>query len=451
MDATTEQSWGSIEGSQKRLSGSGTNSGFCDPAFSINKTSPVHRWIPWIAGYSFRFVDDVLASHLEPGERARVLDPFSGVGTTLVQARMHGCDVVGFDINPFATLATKVKLSAFSELDPPSLEAAVADYRDHERSGKAPKRFPPPGFKSRIPFFSPLVERKVLQALGFIDTIDQPVIQDAFRVALGSVLVSVSNYTYEPSLGSRPAAGKPLVKDADVVAVLSNKLIQMAQDTAWLRARGVPPVDAVVHTGDFLEYPKFETGKARLAITSPPYLNNYHYVRNTRPQLWWLSLLKEKEAFRELENRNIGKFWQTVRHADQVELAFQYTPLEKTLEQMRATRRDKGVYGGLGWANYVASYFNDCYRFLGVLHRALDRRGEAVIVVGNSIIQGFHIPVETYLADIAVMDGWDLTRIDLLREKRVGASILNSSVRRGLKPGKITGLYESAVILHKRV
>lgn len=448
----TEHRWGIIDSPPvKRLNGNGTNVGIYDAAFSDNKTSPVHRWTPWIAGYSFRFVDDVLASHPELGKRAKVLDPFSGVGTTLIQARMHGCDVVGFDINPYAALATRVKLSAFSELDPARLEAAVADYRNHARSSNAPNRSPPPGFKSRIPFFSPVVERKVLQTLDFIDGIDQPVIQDAFRVALGAVLVSVSNYTYEPSLGSRPAAGKPLVKDADVAAVLSSKLLQMAQDTAWLQAQSVPQADAVMHTGDFLEYPKFEAGKAHLAITSPPYLNNYHYVRNTRPQLWWLGLLEHKEAFRDLEHRNIGKFWQTVRDAEQVDLAFQHTPLERTLEQIRATRRDRGPYGGPGWANYVASYFNDCHRFLGVLRRALDRRGEAVIVVGNSIIQGIQVPVEVYLADIAVMDGWDLTRIEVLRKKRVGASILNSSVRRGRKPGNITGLYESAVVLSKRV
>lgn len=37
---------------------------FDDPAFMDNRTAPVHRWIPWIAGFSGAFVDSVLARYL---------------------------------------------------------------------------------------------------------------------------------------------------------------------------------------------------------------------------------------------------------------------------------------------------------------------------------------------------------------------------------------------------
>ena len=35
---------------------------FRDPAFADNKHLPVHRWVPWIAGYSAAFVDDTIAT-----------------------------------------------------------------------------------------------------------------------------------------------------------------------------------------------------------------------------------------------------------------------------------------------------------------------------------------------------------------------------------------------------
>jgi DNA modification methylase len=41
-----------------------------------------------------------------------VLDPFAGVGTTLLEAYLHGYNVVGFEINPYAVLATTAKLEA---------------------------------------------------------------------------------------------------------------------------------------------------------------------------------------------------------------------------------------------------------------------------------------------------------------------------------------------------
>ena len=46
-----------------------------------------------------------------------------------------------------------------------------------------------------------------------------------------------------------------------------------------------------------------------LVVTSPPYLNNYHYNRNTRPQLYWLGLVESTRELKEIEQRNFGKFW----------------------------------------------------------------------------------------------------------------------------------------------
>jgi hypothetical protein len=80
----------------------------------IRRDLPIHRWVPWIAGFSAQFVDDCLSNYLPDNGKGDycVLDPFAGVGTTLVQAYTKGFNVVGFEINPYAALASKVKLEA---------------------------------------------------------------------------------------------------------------------------------------------------------------------------------------------------------------------------------------------------------------------------------------------------------------------------------------------------
>ncbi len=444
--------WGALS-EARPLNGNGKNGGFYDPAFSDNRSQPVHRWVPWIAGYSCRFVDDVLDNYAG-GKRVRVLDPFAGVGTTLVQARLRGCDVVGFELNPWAGFVAQTKLLAWAnDMDPDAIENAVDAYRRFvkDRRNKVPGRKPPSGFRTRIPFFGPAVERKVLLALDFIDLIekDDHYVTDIFRVALGALLVSFSNYTYEPSLGSRPGAGKPLVQNADVAGALSAKILQMADDIRWVRKRMVPKTEGTVYVSDFFDYEKHNLDRFHLAITSPPYLNNYHYVRNTRPQLFWLGMVDERKDLQQFEDRNIGKFWQTVRDGKPVDLLFWHKDLEQTLNRLRETRKNKGPYGGPGWANYVATYFNDSYRFLGVLADALHGGGVAVVMIGNSIIQGIEIPVDRFLAELASERGFE-SKIETLREKRVGESIVNSSVRRGERPGGV-GLYESALILRADV
>ncbi len=87
--------------------------GFRDSSFTKNKHLPLHRWVPWVAGFSAEFVEDALRTYLPPGiSNAWVLDPFAGVGTTLVESYLSGLNVVGFEINPYAALATSIKLKA---------------------------------------------------------------------------------------------------------------------------------------------------------------------------------------------------------------------------------------------------------------------------------------------------------------------------------------------------
>ena len=421
---------------------------FNDPAFMENRTAPVHRWVPWIAGFSGAFVNSVLAAYLGNRKSAVVLDPFAGVGTTLIQSALQGHNVVGFEINPYAALAAKAKLKAIG-VKTKLLDGAIEAMRLDARSwcnGRVSTSVAPESFRSRIAFYSPKVEKQVLHALAFTKNIEDDRIRDLFRIAFGSVMVSFSNYTYEPSLGSRPGAGKPLIQDADVAATILAKLQHMRSDIDWLRseAKETKPGTGRVYNEDFF------SGNRRLAessvdlmLTSPPYLNNYHYARNTRPQLYWLDLISSPEEQKPLEEGNFGTFWQVARVKEHVPLAFEHSGLERILSQLRKLNPEKGQYGGRGWANYAASYFNDCDRFLVALKRVLVPGGTGVIVVGNSILQGINLPVQDLIGDIAKMHGLTVEGIYRLRHKRVGDSI---TVARSTNKVKLD---ESAVVVHK--
>ena len=430
-------------------------SGFRDPAFADNKTQPLHRWVPWIAGFSAQFVQDCFTTFLSDRRKPSVpavLDPFAGVGTTLVQAMLNGFDSIGFEINPYAALGCRAKLNS-PALDLAKFETYVRTYQEVATNGHRDTYIGrPPAFETRIPFFSLSIEKQVFAFLDFAESIPEPEIADLFRVAFGSVMVSFSNYTYEPSLGSRPGAGKPLIEHADVHSRILGKVGEIISDIRWVkdRVRNIPMEGkSKVHNRDFLDSKDvLAPSSVDLMVTSPPYMNNYHYVRNTRPQLFWLSLVSSRQELRNLEESNFGKFWQTVRDSERVDLIFEHAELALELTKLRQTREEKGAYGGPGWANYVATYFNDCERFCRNLKRVLARGGVSVIVIGNSIIQGHEIKTDQVLADIARQNGLAVLSVQQIRNKRVGASITTSAVRRG-STSKAT-LYESAVILKKK-
>ncbi|MFQ6099472.1 MAG: hypothetical protein ACE5O2_17200, partial [Armatimonadota bacterium] len=308
--------------------------GFSDSAFTENRDQPMHRWVPWIAGFSGAFVRDVLGK--VPGDgRRTVLDPFAGVGTTLVEGIRRGFGAVGFEINPYAALACRVKTRApaYDVRRLRERSAALTDFIAERTADDSavPNTKPPEGFKTRVPFYSPSVERQVLFALDGIAQESDEWVADFLRVALGATMVGYSNYSYEPSLCRRAVAGKEDVRDSDVAATLAAKLDEMCTDVAHVQAE-LAEMNSRPSAKVWLE--SYLTGWSRIrertidvVVTSPPYLNNYHYVRNTRPQMYWLGLIADNAELKAMEQASFGKFWQTVRAGPVVELNADYPEL----------------------------------------------------------------------------------------------------------------------------
>lgn len=429
-------------------------SSFHDPAFARNKTLPIHRWVPWIAGFSSDFVHHAIKKYLD--KKGTVLDPFSGVGTTLVESVLTCNNAIGFEINPYAWLASKTKSKAY-EIDESKLRYYTSRfinfYHGRLASKTQPMSVPPSAFKTRSDFYSPMVMNKVLLLCDYINGIEEECIQNVFRLAFASTMVRYSNYSYEPSLGRRVSSGKEVIEDFAVGEEVFNKLSEIRKDIVWLKSKlsykESPNVDVI--NDSFFNYNKYVTeGTIDLLITSPPYLNNYNYNRNTRPQLYWLGLVENPNDMRKLEYANFGKYWQTCREEERIDLTFDLTDtdLSARLEHMRTLNSEKGIYGGNGWANYAASYFNDCHKFASAIKVVMRPNSTALVVLGNSILQGIHIPTDIYFGNIAKSVGLKLVEIHTPRATRMGNSIIKSNVRAG-KAKSHDQLYESVVEIRK--
>ena len=75
------------------------------------RTKHVHRLHPYLGKFVPQLVEELLRRYVEP--RGRVLDPFAGSGTTLVQCLESGYDAVGVDVAPFNCLLVRVKTAAY--------------------------------------------------------------------------------------------------------------------------------------------------------------------------------------------------------------------------------------------------------------------------------------------------------------------------------------------------
>jgi 16S rRNA G966 N2-methylase RsmD len=97
------------------------------------RTKHVHRLHPYLGKFIPQLVEALLSRYVKPG--GRVLDPFAGSGTTLVQALESGYDAVGVDIAAFNCLLMRVKTARY---DPFALETELRDA--YSRRGRSAGR-----------------------------------------------------------------------------------------------------------------------------------------------------------------------------------------------------------------------------------------------------------------------------------------------------------------------
>ena len=85
-----------------------TRRGRSNNAIQQLEDARVHDWYRFVLAYPDHLVSEMM-NRFNVGRRHTVLDPFVGMGTTLVECKERGVNSVGIDANPVAAFATQVK------------------------------------------------------------------------------------------------------------------------------------------------------------------------------------------------------------------------------------------------------------------------------------------------------------------------------------------------------
>ena len=165
------------------------------------RTKHVHRLHPYLGKFVPQLVEALLERYVRTG--GRVLDPFAGSGTTLVQALESGHDAVGVDIAAFNALLISVKTREH--------DLGVLDSDVHEigkRLSASTKR--PTGFAAE--WFAP---QAAAELLHFRSLIAEYASHDVFRVVLARAARSARLTThFDLDFPRAPQQGRVLVLQA---------------------------------------------------------------------------------------------------------------------------------------------------------------------------------------------------------------------------------------------
>ena len=82
---------------------------FRGPDGTVGRRDFATHWIHWYPAKMFHRIPSVFLDAVPLPTTAKILDPFCGSGTVLLEANLRGYDAIGIDINPLARLISEAK------------------------------------------------------------------------------------------------------------------------------------------------------------------------------------------------------------------------------------------------------------------------------------------------------------------------------------------------------
>jgi DNA methylase len=254
------------------------------------RTKHVHRLHPYLGKFVPQLVEALLDRYVKRG--GRVLDPFAGSGTTLVQCLESGYDAVGVDIAAFNCLLMEVKTADYDlfrlETD---LRAALA------RRGRSPER--PRGYVRE--WFAPTAAAELLHFRAVLDDYEHSDVLCVVlaRAARSARLTSHFDLDFPRAPQRDPYWCHKHRRTCAPVQAADKFLVRYLTDTlerikAFQKVRARGRSAAVVH-GDATELAL--KGPFHAILTSPPYpgLIDYHEQHRYAYELLGLDDRRERE------------------------------------------------------------------------------------------------------------------------------------------------------------
>ena len=363
------------------------------PAWCFKNVRSTEQWTHGYHRYPAKFLPNLVKKIIEDYTQPTdlVVDFFAGCGTTLVEAKVHGRESIGVDINPVAALITKAKTNP---IKPNNLEIK------YQNLIKQFDEFNPDNYTEikvheRIDYwFSPEHKYKIAFLYDKILLLHDKTAKDFFLVSLSHILKNCSKWlqsSTKPQIDPDKKPEDPFTAFKTHTRRMLRKnsefYTQLEKDDFLITACEIRLEDA--------RRTSLKADSVGAIITSPPYVTSYEYADIHQLTAYWYAYMTDLQGFRK---KFIGTFFSFN----------QGTTVDSELGQQIVNQllmKDKRK------AKEVANYFKDMQAVAAEMHRVLKIGGHACLVIGNTTFSGVKVKSAEVYAELLKKIGFEIVEI----------------------------------------
>ena len=409
--------------------------------FDKNKNVFVHRWYPFVEGYSKEFIEDILNELSFVPSCA--LEPFCGSGTTPVELQNHNIRCYSFEVSPFMYLLSTVKLERKYDVETFESYVNVVKKKLSRKSRNIRK-------VEVLPFGDTIVKTEKTKKWNFHDTaidgildiryairtvVDDEEYRRLFTIALASIIVQASNlFRNGKCLSYKKGWENRIFSRKDIHNFFLDKLNSIFAEDIRIISKNSSTVSNsdICYIGDVRKnIQHVPNGKIDLIITSPPYLNSRDYTDIYMLELKVLQLINSHEELRELRKNTLRSHVQVPY--DKI-LPIENERLKNSLLEM--SNNELNAWNS-DIINMICAYFEDMQFLFSEFAKKMRKGGIIYFNVANSAYYGVEVPVDYIIADIAESCGFKVREIRKARDLKTSPQ----------QSDKIKKLRESVIII----
>jgi methylase of polypeptide subunit release factors len=356
-------------------------------------------------------------------EKDLVFDPFTGSGTTAVEAVANNRNFVGIEVNPLSCEISRVKISKLNRKKLEYYNEALLETINLIKNGMDIKIDEIPFLVNRDHWFKDFVQKDLIIIKKAIDMIfdkdSNQKYKQFYLMTISAIVKTVSNADNQhvfPGISKRMRALESEGKiKIDVYATFERAIKKRA---TYYEIYNDINSDGIILEGDSTNIDLSDyKGRASLIVTNPPYISSVRYIETMKLEMYWLEFIKDGNQYSELAHKMLGNDRLLKEEYSKLEYT-KYDEINSVINYMAAIDMKN--------AKIIGEFFNKMEKVIEKMNFVLGIGKKAVIKISDSKIKKKKIETGRFLTLIAENLGFKLVDVFVDEINNNSRSLLTS-------------------------